>query len=90
MGDLAAGGQHYVPEVGCPPDGFFRFSSECCPLGKLTESDGILILITPQWKDAACWGEVIALSTDHPVLLPLPSLWQQKSRELWQLQLLAW
>lgn len=59
-------------------------------LAKLTEASGTLILITPCWPESAWLGEVIALSVSPPVLLPLPALQQQETRDLRNLQLTGW
>jgi hypothetical protein len=59
-------------------------------LAKLAASPGILLLITPWWTDAMWVGEVISLSLCQPLLLPTPALKQQNTRDLRNLQFVAW
>lgn len=59
-------------------------------LGNLSEVQGELILITPVWHHAMWWGEVIDLSVCPPDLPTCLALQQQGTKELCNLQLVAW
>lgn len=49
-----------------------------------------MILITPLWLEALWWGEVAAMLLFPPILPPRPTLRQELTQEVHELQLVTW